>query len=125
MSLRQYVSIKSVCDQMTCAPNGVYLLATLKIESCRKEQPFSTLLADPLRADAITFNLLIIGEAAGKLPIDLREAHPQIPWRQVVGLRNVIAHQYFRLDLEIIWDVVEEELPELRRAVEAMLMEAE
>lgn len=99
--------------------------AILKIESYKKEQPFNTLLADPLRVDAITFNLLIIGEAAGKLPLDLREAHPQIPWRQVVGLRNVIAHQYFALDLEIIWDVVEKELPELRRAVKAMLAEAE
>ena len=101
------------------------LSAIIKIETYTRDQSLSTLFADPLRADAVTFNLLIIGEAAGKLPLDLREAHSQIPWRQVVGLRNVIAHQYFGLDLEIIWDVAEKELPELRRAVKAMLAEME
>ncbi len=99
--------------------------AILKIEAYTKDQSLDTLLADPLRADAVTFNLLIIGEAAGKLPTDLRDAHAEIPWRQIVGLRNVIAHQYFGLDLEIIWDVVEKELPELRLEVEAMLEEVE
>ena len=56
------------------------LSAVLKIEAYTKDQSLNTLFADPLRADAVTFNLLIIGEAAGKLPLDLREAHSHIPW---------------------------------------------
>ncbi len=78
-----------------------------------------------MRADAITLNLLIIGEAAGKIPEPARASHPEVPWRQMVGLRNVIARQYFHLDLEIIWDVVENELTTLKRAVTEMLSNLE
>ncbi len=96
------------------------LEAVQKIEGY-KEESLETLLQTPMRADAITLNLLIIGEAAGKIPEPARASHPEVPWRQIVGLRNVIAHQYFHLDLEIIWDVIENELTTLKRAVTDML----
>ena len=97
------------------------LEAVEKIKAYTRGQSLTTLLEDPLRADALVFNLLVIGEAAGYVPKDLRSNYPEVPWRQIVGLRNVIAHQYFQIDLEIVWDIVESELEMLEQTVRVML----
>ena len=97
------------------------LEAVEKINVYTQGQSLKTLLEDPLRTDALVFNLLVIGEAAGQIPKDFRLNYPDVPWRQIVGLRNVIAHQYFQIDLEIVWDVVENELEPLERTVRVML----
>jgi uncharacterized protein with HEPN domain len=91
-----------------------------KIEAYVSGMTFQSFRSDPLLIDAVTFNLLVVGEAAGKVPLELRGTHPEVPWSQVVGLRNIIAHAYFGLDLEIIWDVVQNELPTLKRTAEKM-----
>jgi len=52
------------------------------------------------------------------MPSELRDANPDVPWVQVVGLRNIVAHEYFGLDLEIVWDVVQNEFPILERVAE-------
>ena len=57
----------------------------------------------------------IIGEAASKLSQEFRDAHGEIPWPQIVAMRNVIAHEYFGLDLDTVWQVVERDLPELKQ----------
>lgn len=54
-------------------------------------------------ADAVLRNLEIIGEAAGNIPDDIRSRYPHIPWRRIVGLRNIVIHAYFNVDLNIIW----------------------
>jgi uncharacterized protein with HEPN domain len=95
--------------------------ATDKIERYTAQRELDDLLSDSMLADAVVFNLLVIGEAAGKIPQDIRNAYPAIPWQQIVGLRNVIAHEYFGLDLDIIWDVVVSELPILRHTVKTIL----
>ena len=51
-------------------------------------------------------SLQIAGEAAGALPEHFREEHPELPWREMSDMRNVIAHQYFQIDLEVIWDTI-------------------
>jgi uncharacterized protein with HEPN domain len=62
---------------------------------------------------AIAHGLVLIGEAAGKLSPDLRSRHPEVPWRQIVGQRNVVVHEYDRIDLEIVWNVAADEVPRL------------
>ena len=74
--------------------------------------------ADSLQADRRTFlavihSIQVIGEAARQMPKIFREKHPEIPWRETVALRNVIAHEYFGLDNEIIWDVIQTQIPTL------------
>ena len=69
-------------------------------------------LADDLRKDAVARNLEIIGEAVRNLPDDFKQAHADVPWPQIAGLRNRIVHDYFGLDWEIIWHVVQNELSE-------------
>lgn len=61
-----------------------------------------TFVANDMALDAVTRNLEIIGEAARQIPETLREQYPLIPWRRVVGLRNIVIHQYFAVDPNII-----------------------
>ncbi len=71
--------------------------------------------------DAVIRNLEVIGEAVKQLPADLRERHPRIPWRSITALRNVLIHEYFGVDLEIVWRVIQNRLPTLKRHVGVML----
>ena len=77
--------------------------------------------ADELVQTWIVHHIQIIGEAAAKLGPEVRERHPEIPWPEVVAMRNVLVHDYFGVDLEEVWRVVERDLPILKRAVEAAL----
>lgn len=62
-----------------------------------------------------------IGEAAGKVSAETRNAHPDIPWSQIVAVRNRIAHEYFRLDLLKVWEIVENDIPALIAAIEPLV----
>ena len=70
-------------------------------------------LSDEKTFDAVLRNVEIIGEAAKHIPDDIRAQHPNIPWRNIAGLRDVVIHDYFGLDTELIWDIVSREVPEL------------
>lgn len=76
---------------------------------------------DLMVQDAVIRNLEVIGEAVRSLPPELKCRHPQIPWRSITALRNVLIHEYFGVDLEIVWRVVQRRIPTLKRHVEAML----
>ena len=71
--------------------------------------------ANPLVQDAVLRNIELIGEAAGRIPDEFRQAHPEIQWRQIVAMRNQLIHGYLGIDLDIVWDVVCVELPALLR----------
>jgi uncharacterized protein with HEPN domain len=72
-------------------------------------------LADEKTVDAVVRNLEVIGEAVRWLPEEVKATRQQIPWTQIAGLRNRIVHDYFGLDLEIIWQVLQVSLPEFKR----------
>jgi len=76
---------------------------------------------DTMVQDAVIRNLEVIGEAVRNLPPDLRRRYPEIPWRSITALRNVLIHEYFGVDLEIVWRVVQRRIPALKRHVGAML----
>ena len=62
----------------------------------------------------ILHHLQILGEAVNVLRPDLQQDYPEIPWASIVGMRNVLVHQYFEIDTDIVWAVVENELPKLK-----------
>lgn len=79
-----------------------------------------TFRADEMLQVWVVHHLQIIGEACRKLPDELKEQHPEIPWKQVVGMRHYLVHEYFRVDLETTWRVIEDELDELHAKVEGI-----
>jgi uncharacterized protein with HEPN domain len=66
-------------------------------------------------------HLQIIGEAARALPDEIRNSIPEIPWSKIIGMRHVLVHNYFGIDTELAWKVVESELDPLRSAIESFL----
>jgi uncharacterized protein with HEPN domain len=71
--------------------------------------------------DSVIRRLEILGEAAKNLPEDVRAAHPEIPWRRIAGMRDILIHGYFGVDLNLVWTVATEELGPLRMHLERML----
>jgi uncharacterized protein with HEPN domain len=78
-------------------------------------------MADRKTQDAVIRNLEIIGEAVKRLSPLLTGAHPDVPWRQIAGMRDKLVHDYFGVDLDLVWGVVERELPTVRTRVGAVL----
>ena len=78
-------------------------------------------MEDTMIQDSVIRNLEIIGEAARNLPTDLRKSSPKVPWRSITGMRNVLIHEYFGVDLDIVWKVVTQRLPILKSHALAML----
>ena len=71
--------------------------------------------------DAVIRRLEIIGEAVKNLPLEFREEYPDIQWRQIAGMRDVLIHGYFGVDLDLTWKVVRSDLPELERKIAGIL----
>lgn len=78
-------------------------------------------LEDDMVHDAVIRNLEIIGEAAKRIDESYRLSHPEIPWRALAGLRDVLIHQYEGVDLVRVWTIVEKDLPPLKRAITELL----
>ncbi len=74
--------------------------------------------------DAVLRKLQTLSEATQRLSASAKAAHPKIPWREIAGFRNVIVHNYLGIDLEEVGRVVQRDVPELKRAVDALLREA-
>jgi len=76
---------------------------------------------DELIQTWVVHHLQIIGEATRHLSSELQAKHPEIPWSRIIGMRNILVHDYFAIDVEAVWQVVEGELPNLKRKVDALL----
>lgn len=72
---------------------------------------------------SVLYNIAIIGEAARHLPPEVTERYPEIPWIDVRGMRNVVIHEYFQVDLEIVWQAIQEDLTPLALSLRKLLDE--
>ncbi|HUD01808.1 MAG TPA: DUF86 domain-containing protein [Rhabdochlamydiaceae bacterium] len=87
------------------------LRAIDKIESFIKGMTLSKFQKNELVIDAVVRNLEIIGEASKSIPIAVRRKYPDIPWNQMGGMRNILIHEYFGVDIKIVWRTVKKSLP--------------
>ncbi len=76
---------------------------------------------DELVQTWVIYHLEIIGEAARAIPQDFKDHHPEIPWRQISGMRNILIHAYFGINRDRVWSVVENDLPNLKTSVDTIL----
>lgn len=79
------------------------------------------LFRDPMRFEAVLYNLHVIGEAVKKLPEPFRDANPQVAWREIAGMRDIIVHAYFALDLDILWSAIQVDVPGLLQEVRVIV----
>ncbi len=95
------------------------------LECCGRVREYTSgldqagLVGNQLVYDAVLRNLEIIGEAAKRIPAEVRLQRPQIEWSKIAGMRDWLAHAYFHVNADIVWDVIENKLPELEQTVQA------
>jgi uncharacterized protein with HEPN domain len=77
--------------------------------------------ADKKTVHAVVRNLEVIGEAIKSVPPEVRDLNPQVPWQRIAGLRDILIHHYFEIDLDIVWDIVQNKLPGLKAEIDAIL----
>lgn len=99
-------------DILTCARN---------IETFTENMTFEEFLNDPRSIRAVAFEFITIGEASRAVPVEIQARHPNIPWAKMQGIRNILVHEYFRLDEEILWTAAQEDIPALIASLEDVL----
>ena len=77
--------------------------------------------ADKKTLHAVVRNLEVIGEAVKAVPAEVRNRYPVVPWQRIAGLRDILIHHYFGIDVDIVWDIVQAKLPELKQQIDVIL----
>jgi len=93
------------------------LNAIEKIERYSKDLTFENLSKNDMATDAILRNFEVIGEAAKNVPERVRRKYSFVEWKEAIGFRNVLIHDYFGIDLEAVWDTVRKNIPSLKRNI--------
>ncbi|MCP4652062.1 MAG: DUF86 domain-containing protein [Candidatus Omnitrophica bacterium] len=88
-----------------------------KIEKYTKDLTEAKFAKDEKTQDAVIRNLEIIGEAVKSIPKEVKTKYSQIPWGKIISMRNKIIHEYFGVDLEILWQTVKHDIPELKKEI--------
>lgn len=86
-----------------------------------KAMKFEDFIEDKKTINAVVRSLEVIGEATKKIPNDMRAEYPDIPWKRMAGMRDKLIHDYFGVDLEIVWEVINNELPPIEPLIRRVL----
>jgi uncharacterized protein with HEPN domain len=92
-----------------------------KIQKYTENMDANAFLGDSKTVDAVVRNLEVIGEAARHVPDEIVGKHPEIPWREMRDMRNLLSHEYFGVNTDIIWETIQSDLPTLPALLKAIL----
>ncbi|MBI5228311.1 DUF86 domain-containing protein [Candidatus Micrarchaeota archaeon] len=92
-----------------------------KIQGYTENLSESAFYKNPMAVDAVIRNLEIIGEAAKKISQEIKTKYPQVEWRKIAGLRDILIHEYSGINKEIIWDIVKNKIPKLKVSIEKIM----
>ena len=109
MEKRDKLYIRHICD------------AVDKILTFTKEKTFEEFESNEMAQSAVIHQLLIIGEAANKVSDEFKITHSELDWRGMIGMRNKLIHDYFRIALDEIWKTIEDDIPDLKIALKNIL----
>jgi len=109
-------------------PKRDYKLFLTDIRDCANrilgytmDKSFGEFIENQMLIDAVVRNLEIIGEATKNLPDTIRQRYPQVEWRKIAGLRDIVIHEYFGIDYEILWDIIQNKIPDLVVKIQEVL----
>jgi uncharacterized protein with HEPN domain len=109
-------------------PKRDYKLFITDIRDCAnrildyiKDKSFDEFIENQMLIDAVVRNLEIIGEATKNLPDNIRQKYPKVEWRKIAGLRDIVIHGYFGIDYEILWDIIQNKIPDLFVKIQEVL----
>jgi len=94
-----------------------------RIESYIQDLNFENFRENQLVIDGVIRNLVLIGEASKNLSSEIRKKFSNIPWSEMIGLRNLATHGYFKIDLTIIWDIITKDIPENKQSIQNIFNE--
>jgi uncharacterized protein with HEPN domain len=97
------------------------LAAIADIQAWTLEKTQEDLDADPMLLRAVLYSFMIIGEASSHVPENIQDKYTDLPWRLMKDMRNVMTHEYFQIDSQILWRTIQKNLPTVRSQIEALL----
>ncbi len=96
----------------------ILLVQLKKIESYVAGLSYKDFCKNDMAVDAVIRNFEVIGEAAGNIPQKIQEEHREVEWREAIGFRNVLIHNYFGIDVEAVWDTIQNNIPAFKEHME-------
>jgi len=93
------------------------LEAIRKIEKYTDNLSFDDFIEDELIQDGVVRNLEIVGEAVKNIPEEIKNKNPEIEWQKIAGLRDILIHAYFGIDVDIVWNIVKKKIPKLKKEI--------